>query len=171
VFFFFSPFIYFLKSITNDTMSSSNDITVFKSAGDCIVVLSFNPTTIPNNLNRGGVIFKDTAKYRCKEAKVVDIYKKFNSNKHLTSVKSDHNPSFIYTINQIVKVDDYDDENDDDVCSTGIHFFLTEDAAYHYNLLQYISSNFNGRFVVYEDNGRKLYEYLYEKGRLIWGLF
>ena len=70
-------------------------------------------------------------KCRCSEAKVLEIQNLDGSDSKLKSVSSDRDSSFIYTIGETVKVDDFD-ENRWNECSTGIHFFISREAAVLY---------------------------------------
>ena len=67
-----------------------------------------------------------TYKCRCSEALVLEI------EDGLTRVRSDHDPSFVYTVNEIVSVNNFD-TNRWNECSTGIHFFTSKLMAKNYN--------------------------------------
>lgn len=69
-------------------------------------------------------------KCRCSKAKVLSITNIENT-KEYDEVASDFNYSFVYRVDEIVEVEDFD-ENRWEECSTGIHFFMTRDEAVNY---------------------------------------
>ena len=95
----------------------------WKKAAKMIVKL-----LIPESAKRSSAT---SLKCRCSEAKVLEIQNLDGSDSKLKSVPSDKDSSFIYTIGEIVKVDDFD-ENRWTECSTGIHFFISREAAVLY---------------------------------------
>ena len=52
----------------------------------------------------------------------IDTFEKINS------VSSEFDENFIYTVGEIVKVDDFDEDRWNE-CSTGIHFFMNRENA------------------------------------------
>lgn len=82
-----------------------------------------------NNQHRK-VANEDYAQYRCEKAMVIRVYR-LNDNREVIrsyrTARSIRDPELIYKINKIVKPDCYDE-----VGSHGIHYFLSEYAAYHY---------------------------------------
>lgn len=70
-------------------------------------------------------------KCRCSEALVLDIQNEDGSPSGLTEIKSNYDPSFIYRVGEIARVDDFN-ENRWDECSAGIHFFITREEAVNY---------------------------------------
>ena len=95
----------------------------WKKANKIIVKL-----LIPESAKRSSAT---SLKCRCSEAKVLEIQNLDGSDSKLKSVSSDRDSSFIYTIGETVKVDDFD-ENRWNECSTGIHFFISREAAVLY---------------------------------------
>ena len=95
----------------------------WKKAAEMIVKL-----LIPESAKRSSAT---SIKCRCSEAKVLEIQNLDGSDSKLKSVPSDRDSSFIYTIGETVKVDDFD-ENRWNECSTGIHFFISREAAVLY---------------------------------------
>ena len=95
----------------------------WKKANKMIVKL-----LIPESAKRSSAT---SLKCRCSEAKVLEIQNLDGSDSKLKSVSSDRDSSFIYTIGETVKVDDFD-ENRWNECSTGIHFFISREAAVLY---------------------------------------
>lgn len=91
-----------------------------------------------SNLSRDEVIDPNYAKFRCKQAKVISIYSvtadptyAICEKNQFTQGVSLKERSFKYVVGQQVDVPNYDN-NIDNICSAGIHFFLTEKAAYYW---------------------------------------
>ena len=72
-----------------------------------------------------------TLKCRCSKAKVLEIQERDGSKSGCNQIRSQHDPSFVYKIGEIVKVDNFDEDRWDE-CSTGIHFFISRDMAVKY---------------------------------------
>ena len=72
-----------------------------------------------------------TRKCRCSKAKVLSITNVDGSDYHKNTVCSKHDPSFVYTVGEIVEVDDFDPDRWHE-CAPGIHFFITRDEAVNY---------------------------------------
>ena len=71
-----------------------------------------------------------TSKCRCDKAKVLEITDIVTGEK-MNKVRSNFNKNFIYTVGEIVKVDDFDNNRWNE-CSTGIHFFVNKANAINY---------------------------------------
>jgi len=100
----------------------------YKIAGNCLVVLRISKTAVTNESR--SVSHKKTAKYRCNEARVESITH-LKTGKHLQKVSSNHDHHFKYRIGLTVKVYNYD-EDIDNICGSGIHYFITPVGAYVY---------------------------------------
>lgn len=72
-----------------------------------------------------------TRKCRCSKAKVISITNPDGSPSGITSIPSSYDGNFIYTIGDIVEVDDFD-TNRWNECAPGIHFFITRQEAVNY---------------------------------------
>lgn len=94
----------------------------YKKAKDCIIKL-----LILEDSKRSSAT---SIKCRCDKAKVLDI-EKIDTGEKVESVPSDYDINFIYSVGEIVKVDDFD-ENRWNECSTGIHFFMNKQNAIQY---------------------------------------
>lgn len=70
-------------------------------------------------------------KCRCSKAKVLEIQNIDGTPSGLTSVVSNYDHSFFYTVGKIVEVKDFDTDRWKE-CAPGIHFFLTRDEAVKY---------------------------------------
>ncbi len=111
-----------------------------------VLVTLHIPFDAKTNLDRRNVLNYERAKYRTNKAYVVKIEdEKGNKYNHAISAFYVKNP-LIYQLNDWIE-DDYD-ENIEKVCTTGIHFFLTNDI-WQYGLDFLIS----GRLIKYHDNG------------------
>jgi antitoxin component YwqK of YwqJK toxin-antitoxin module len=131
---------------------------VYKSAKNCIVTLELLNDS-ESNLDRCDVIDMNHAMFRCKKALVLNIEDKDTKNT-LPMVSSDYTPAFNYIINEIVTVDDYDlDKNN--VCSPGIHFYLTHETAYfHKKIVK------NGYYKEWHPNGQFKEHCTYVDGKI-----
>ena len=67
-------------------------------------------------------------KCRCSEARVLAIENIDGTPYKENSIASQRDNAFIYTVGEIVKVDDFDEDRRNE-CSTGIHFFITRQEA------------------------------------------
>lgn len=72
-----------------------------------------------------------TRKCRCSAARVLSITTLDGKEDGTQFVSSDRDPSFLYRVGEIVRVDDFDEDRWNE-CSTGIHFFITRDEAVNY---------------------------------------
>jgi antitoxin component YwqK of YwqJK toxin-antitoxin module len=133
---------------------------VYKSASNYIIELDINLDTTLTNLNRE-VIDENYAKYRCNKAIVVKIYNKFDEKEEIDRIRSDHDDRFEY----IKGKDVYEPKYNlimDEVCTTGIHFYITKEAAFYYNL----SSINDGIFKKWFADGKPLKKCSYKDDKL-----
>jgi hypothetical protein len=154
-----SLFIYLCKPFMNPDIIAAlepyeEEGMVFKSCQrEWIVVMERTENTKTNEA-RKGLIDSDYAKYRGSEFKVLNIINKYDVTKKVEEINSSHryNP-ITYRIGEIVKSNFYD-ENIQEVCSTGIHFFLTFERAYMYENDSERIHIFDGAYKLWEDDGR-----------------
>jgi len=111
-----------------------------------------------NNQKRK-VINSKYAQYRCSEAKVLEIYDPENLQNVYHLGQSKFDKKFYYKVDEIVKVYDYD-EDIEEVITTGIHYFLTEEAAYFRDL----DKIYNGKYYDWCENGGLIAERTYVEG-------
>ena len=71
-----------------------------------------------------------TLKCRCDKAKVLEITD-IKTGEKINSVSSKYDENFMYTVGEIVRVDDFDEDRWNE-CSTGIHFFVNKANAIDY---------------------------------------
>ena len=117
-----------------------------------------------NNENRSDIYERKYASMRCSEALVLDIYDAGTdsetgiSNAKRETAQSIYDPNFIYKVGEIV-VPDFYDENENEVVTNGIHYFLNEKQASKY---QYVTKDngyeechqlISGPFEEYNHNG------------------
>lgn len=95
----------------------------YKKASNYIIKLQ-----ITENAKRSSAT---TRKCRCSEAKVLSITNLDGSETSIKSVASNYNKNFVYTVGEIVKEPDFN-ENRWVECSKGIHFFITRGEAVNY---------------------------------------
>lgn len=143
-----------------------------KARNDLIVKLEILGV---NNEERKDIVDKNFAKMRCSEARVLAIYHMFTK-KQQKYAFSIHDSNFKYTSHEIVKPmaadkgSYYRDINE--VCASGIHYFLSEDAAILYGLfdLNGLPTNYpekySGMVSIYFDNGHMAERKHYQNGKL-----
>lgn len=71
-------------------------------------------------------------KCRCDKAKVVEILECNGEKSNVKRVKSLHDPSFVYTLGEMVSVPNFDDNRFNE-CAPGIHFFMSFEEAQDYS--------------------------------------
>src|SRR5574344_1458617 len=72
-----------------------------------------------------------THKCRCSEAEVLEIQNMDGTKSERTSVCSEYDRNFIYSVGEIVSVPDFDDDRWNE-CARGIHFFMSRQEAVNY---------------------------------------
>jgi antitoxin component YwqK of YwqJK toxin-antitoxin module len=118
------------------------------------------------NENRKDIIDINYAKCRADKLLVIlifDIYKPENQFDFIFNRYFDDkcNSEIIYRKGEIVTPDKFD-ENLDKVCSNGIHYFKTIDAAFYYYDQPF---NYTGTFIDFSENGQKVGEGNYLNGK------
>lgn len=122
--------------------------TILRNKSIATLLINSNATT---NINRKGIIEVKNVEHLCNEAYVVDI-RSITTGIELKKASSLLNNNFIYEINKLVRVENYD-VNDKSIYAPGISFYLRKKVA-----LGYINCmNSDGVYDGYYDNGR-LYE-------------
>ena len=97
--------------------------TAFKKANGYIIEL-----LIPDDALRSSAT---TRKCRCSKAKVMGITRFDGSSCDVTSIPSNWDRSFVYTIGETVEVANFDTDRWNE-CAPGIHFFITRQEAVDY---------------------------------------
>lgn len=70
-------------------------------------------------------------KCRASKATVISITKSNGEDAGVSSVHSDYDISFVYTVGETIEVDDFDEDRWNE-CSSGIHHFITRNEAVNY---------------------------------------
>ena len=120
----------------------------YKKCKENLLVTLYIPHNAKTNENRK-VFDKNFAKYRCSRAYVYKIENIFDKKLYdqAASYFYDH---FIYKIGDYVKSEqDYNNTNDV-ICTSGIHYFKTQMAAYFYKFV--VSDIYSGDVNVYYEN-------------------
>src|SRR5271163_3220743 len=102
----------------------------YKRAKNYIIKLEIPIKKNTNNLDRPDVRNKLCAKMRAKEARVLSIQHIVTGHSK-SRIPSDWDKTFIYKLGETVTVPDYDPDPEA-VCTSGIHFFLSKEAAICY---------------------------------------
>jgi hypothetical protein len=131
-----------------------------------MVILKKRKNTITNE-NRKNVVNKYHAKFRADRLDVICIFnindpkvtKQFVNNVYL-------NVTTRYIVGQTVTSDNYD-KNNNNICSNGIHYFLTPASAYFY---EKNTINYTGKYTSWFGDGLKEHDGEYNDGRIdgIW---
>ncbi len=82
----------------------------------------------PNNEGRVNIVDPNRAKYRCESAKVLSIYHVATDEQYVMG-ESMHDKNFVYKVGEVVSPTEPYDEDIKKTCSSGIHYYLTEDEA------------------------------------------
>lgn len=129
----------------------NNQKIVFKSCGlEWIVVLEKLPDTLTNE-KRTRVYDHNHSTFRGNKFKVVNIINKFN----FQQIKTIQNTYFTantstYKIGEITFADMYD-PNIENISSNGIHYFLTIDTAYYFELDEHLT--YTGEYMNWYPDG------------------
>ena len=96
---------------------------------------------------------------RCSMARVIRIYNMHDPEIEYEEAFGIHDRSFKYKINKVVEpVDDFNDDQDE-VCASGIHYFLSEEPAYYW---EYWPDN--GLYKSWHENGQACAHFTYKEG-------
>ena len=123
---------------------------VYKTCSRCIVIMKFLSDTRTNE-KRKNVANPLYAKFRADKLFVVAIINIHDFYNFATTLNNNYDIKTKYEVGQIVRPNFFD-ENIDKICSHGIHYFKTIDAAYYYND---VPSGFTGIWCRYYDSGNK----------------
>ena len=158
---------------------------VAKSFGKRVVITLEIPEDAITNMKRTNIVHAETAKYRTMKAKVIKIEdsdgKTYNE---AVSFNYDKN-SLTYKLDEELVCHDFD-MNLEDVCSKGIHFFLSKQMAetygvesiengvlttWHANGVKerqrtFVNNKKHGLVSVWFENGNKNEEVVFENGKI-----
>ena len=150
-----NPTLAEFEKICGSYIGDSN--VVFKSTKDAIVVLEKTHITKTNEGRSLGK-FGDSryAKYRANELKVINIFDRYNPSIKKEKTVSSLRTSFGYKVGTIVKEHEYNDDIEK-VCTYGIHYFKTLEAAFYYRIGRY--NSVNGVVIKRNSDGKKIEQY------------
>lgn len=135
----------------------------YKACKNSIITLKITGKT---NEKREGVVDPLHAKFRTASAYVVDI-ENFKTNEKMSEDVSIHDSTFVYKVGEEVKVCDYD-EDIDEICSPGIHYFKTREVAESWFLNRdpfHLDHPYNGLYRRWYSTGRLEIECTYKDGK------
>lgn len=154
---------YFNQHLSNQQYVENK--VVFKSCNDCIVVMSFLPDT---KTNESRTLDKKpghemTAKYRADKLKVELIFDKLSPTTLLGAIASTaYHKKSMYIVGETVIADEFD-ENLDNVCSNGIHYYRSLDCAFYFQFDR-IVKGYDGPFFCWHGNGAVKWQATYVNG-------
>jgi antitoxin component YwqK of YwqJK toxin-antitoxin module len=130
-----------------------SDDVVYKSCGNCIVVLRKLPYTQTNE-DRKNVADPNYAKFRADILEVLRIFLKYDPTAEYRSIENTcfESKQITYNIGKYVEVDNYDTCKNH-VCAPGIHYFKNVIPAFYYGIKFY-----TGKYIAWHDNGAKMIE-------------
>lgn len=143
---------------------SDNILRAYKSAYDYIIELEIDMIKSKNNLSRN-VFDIYHAKFRCDKAYVVRICNKYTG-EEIDSITSKFDSKFIYKEGNYIQALDYN-ENVNAICTTGIHFYCSKEAAYYHDFE--VHDHFTGVYKNWDDDGKLLNKTYYINGTRIDG--
>ena len=135
---------------------------IYKACKNSIVTMELLARSGTNE-TRSGIIDPNYAKFRTDKVKVVSIIN-VKSGEMMSEDVSNYARNFIYRVGKIISCRDYD--FDDTVCSRGIHYFKTYEAAlswYYRN--NPVVKRTNGTDIGWYASGQKEYELNYKDGK------
>ena len=133
---------------------NSRHIGYKKCQGGRIVVLEILGK---HNEDRKNIVDKQFAKMRCSKARVIRIYNMHDNSIEYEEAFGIYDTSFKYIVGEVVEPIDEFSEDLDKVCGAGIHYFLTEEPAYHW---KYIPKY--GLCKLWHENGQILVQCTFE---------
>ena len=135
---------------------------MYKACKNSIVKLELVSDT-KNNEERNYVVDPSHAKFRCNKAMVVSIINPITG-KEMDHDKSVYSPNFVYKKNEVAFCSRYDTDINI-VCTKGIHYFKTEEAALSWFYSQNDNNFLDGKCKEWHENGQKKCEGLYKDGK------
>jgi antitoxin component YwqK of YwqJK toxin-antitoxin module len=129
--------------------------------GDTRVLLTLEiPEDALTNLKRSSIVNTETAKYRCNKAKVLKIEDDEGKTYETAESLCFKNKPLTYKVGEVVE-EPYYDIDPEEICSSGIHFFLSHNIAYGYER----PKPKNGLYQSWHENGQKFEELMYKSGK------
>jgi antitoxin component YwqK of YwqJK toxin-antitoxin module len=128
---------------------------VYKAGSCSIITLEITGKT---NEKRSGIVDPLHAKFRTDKALVIDI-ENFETKEKMKEDYSNRDLYFIYRVGEEVKVVNYN-EDIHEVCTTGIHYFKTKEAAE-----SWMGHDLDGLHRNWHENGQLWIETNYQNGK------
>ena len=149
-----------LKGCENDIRSRYVDKHIgFKKCRDGLIAIL--EILGENNENREDIVDKNFAMMQCSRAKVLEILDMHDKNKAFDSACGIYGGSLEYKVGKIVEPNRYSNSNLSEVCTSGIMYFLTEEAAYFYEYIPH-----DGMYKKWHENGQIQKRCTYKDGEL-----
>lgn len=118
-----------------------------------------------NNEKRVNVSDPIHAKYRCSKAKILDIFN-WRTGAKAYIVRGLYDLNFIYELGKIIESDF--DEDLENVCSTGIHYFKTLEQAKYWNCYPpNYCRKYSGEYKIWNDQGDLIEHSLWKDSELL----
>ncbi len=143
--------------MSNSNINTDTDL-CYKKCGNYIVKMKKLPDTRTNE-TRTGVIDRKHAKFRADKLFVVSIEHETTGEKIDEIENTFYEEKVCYIVSQEVSVEDYDPDLNR-VCTTGIHYFLSRESAFYWN----IAKVKDGQYYKWYENGQKNEECTYRDG-------
>ena len=134
---------------------------IYKACRDSIVTMEFLPDSV-NNESRTGVYDSRYAKFRTDKVKVIDIVDPVSKVRLIDAV-SLSDESFVYTVGEVVATN-YD-EHINKVCTSGIHYFKTFEAALSW-FYEFHGSRPDGTYREFTESGRTYRTFTIKNGQV-----
>ena len=132
----------------------------YKACRNSIVVLKPLTSTI-NNEKRSGIVDHFHAKFRCNKVRVMSVMN-VKTGEKMNQDRSIFDYNFIYEAGKIISTNYDRDINK--ICSGGIHYFNTKEAALS-EFYDLTDNNIpDGKWTGWHSNGQKKYEHIYKNG-------
>jgi hypothetical protein len=145
----------------------NNPNVVYKTCGDYIVVLEKQKDTLTNE-NRTGIVDPMHAKFRADKLKVLCIFHKQNPNIQQYCVENTmylrKKCNTLYMCGSVIKVSNYN-KNLSEVCTTGLHYFKSVEAAYYYGL-NIKDCRYTGEYITWRSSGQIATHHEYINGQV-----
>lgn len=133
---------------------------VFKKCSDCIIVLQKPKSEFLCNEMRKDIYDPNFAKFRANRLFVKDIIH-YKLKTHLSFLPHKNDcTKIVYMINSCAKADKFE-SNLEEICTNGIHYFLTLEAAFYYEL----KTIKTGTVYEYYSNGRLKNEFNFKQNK------
>ena len=133
----------------------------YKACRNSIIILELLNDTITNE-KRKDVINDKYAKFRCNKAKVIDITN-VKTSELMKKDLSIFDDLFVYSFGEIIET--VFNTNINEVCTDGIRYFKTKEAALSWFYIQDDKNFPDGKWTQWNENGQKHCEGTYKNGK------